>query len=80
MVEEHNASFSQLFTGKADFCARRPQIVSFFFGDGTADLQVAEGGASDGRRRPERRVIYSVYFNFEKFQLRLKFALMTAAL
>lgn len=49
------------FYGKCWFL-RQAAAHLICLGDGTADLQVAEGGATDGRRPPERLVIYSDYF------------------
>lgn len=54
-----------VFREKGDFffCLRQASahLISCL-GDGAADLQVAEGGATDGRRRPDCLVIYSDYF------------------
>lgn len=56
MLEEHNASDRQYLREQLLFAAARLLIR---LGDGTADLQVAEGGATGGRRPPQCPVIYS---------------------
>lgn len=79
MLEERNASDFQYLREQLLSAAARHVVR---LGDGTADLQVAEGGATGGRRPPQCPVIYSdTSINISGLQLGSfsEFALMFVA-